>query len=174
MNIRMIWVLLSAMLVATTVPVMAGDGEHDSHHGQRSQGGDRSMFGMPDPARMVRHMSRRLELDEAQSQQLNNVVVAATPQLTALHEKSRANREAIAALDLDAGDYDSSIQRLAAESGEIAIARTLLLSQLRRDIHSRLTPEQQQKLADTADHMRHHWRKHGDKRHGEHGDGPEQ
>lgn len=166
MKIKMTWVLLSAVLLATGT-ALAGQSDQDAHH-ERAHGGARQMHGMHDPARMVKHISRRLELDAAQAQELSNVVLAVQPQLTALHKKSRTNREAIAALDLDASDYAADIQRLALESGEIATERTLLMSQLRLDIHSRLTPEQQQKLADTTDHMRHRWREHGEERHRAH------
>lgn len=170
MNIKMTWVVTGAILLLTG-PVLGGD---DAHHDKRSHAGGRSMHGMPDVARMVRHISHRLELDEAQSEELKNVVLSAKPQLAALRKKSRANREAIAALDLNSSDYAANIQSLAVDSGEIATEMTLLLSQIRLDIHSRLTPEQQQKLADTTDHMRHQWRENGHRGHPAHDAGHEQ
>ena len=150
--------LLSVALIASS-PVLAGEGDRGSqggsHAGMRGPGAGVGMHGMPDPERMVRHISSWLGLDETQTQELTNVVLAAKPQLLALREKARTNREAIAALDGSASDYGVNIHNLAVENGQIATEMTLLLSQLRVDIHSKLTEQQRQKLAEGADRMRH-------------------
>jgi Spy/CpxP family protein refolding chaperone len=150
--------ILSVALYASS-PIMAGEGDRDSHGGShagmRSPGAGIGMHGVPDPERMVRHISSWLELDEAQTQELANVVLAARPQLLALREKALVNREAIAALDGSASDYGVNIHNLAVENGQIATEMTLLISQLRVDIHSKLTEEQRQMLAEGADRMRH-------------------
>lgn len=150
--------LLFASLFAGN-PIMAGEGERaahgGSHAGMRGPGAGFGMHGMPDPERMVGHISSWLELDETQTQELTNVVLAVKPQLLALREKARANREAIAALDGSASDYGVNIHNLAVENGQIATEMTLLVSQLRVDIHSKLTDEQRQKLTEGANRMRH-------------------
>ena len=66
-------------------------------------------------------------------------------------------------MDVNASDYGTKIQSLAAENGEIATEMTLLTSQLRVDIHAKLTPLQQQKLADGAGRMRQHRDEHREK-----------
>ena len=153
--------LVSAMMVALIItgPAMAGEGDRESHGG--SHGGMRgqgmSMHGMPDPEQMVAHISRWLELDDAQTLELENVVVAAQPQMLALRERARTNRAAIAALDGQASDYSTQIETLAIENGQIATEMTVLVSQLRVDIHSKLTDEQRQRLTEGADHMRRRW-----------------
>jgi len=148
------------MLASNSLMAGDDDGDHDSHSGShpgmRGPAGEFGMFGMPDPERMVRHISRMLELDDTTTQELTNVVQAAKPQLLALREKARANREAIGATDTTASDYGVTIHALAVESGQIATETTLLLSQLRLDIHSKLTEEQRQALSASMGRMRHH------------------
>lgn len=153
MKIKTAQALLAILLVATGLATAEekADGEH---HGKHHFGAGMSGHDMPDPARMVRHISHQLELDESLSQELVQIVQTAKPQLLALHEKARANRVAIEALDIDGSDYSEQIRALAVESGEIATERTLLMSQLRVDIRARLTPEQRQKLAETKSAMR--------------------
>ena len=153
--------LVTAMMVALIIagPAIAGEGDRESHGG--SHGGMRgqgmSMHGMPDPEQMVAHISRWLELDDAQTKELKNVALVAQPQMLALRERARTNREAIAALDGQASDYGTQIEALAIENGQIATEMTMLVSQLRVDIHSKLTDEQRQKLTEGGDQMRQRW-----------------
>ncbi len=60
-------------------------------------------------------------------------------------------------LDVSASDYDARIQSLALEKGQLATEVTLLVAQVRADIHSKLTPAQQQKLAEGANRKRQRW-----------------
>jgi hypothetical protein len=158
MKIKTVTSILIASLLASN-PLLAGEGNHESHDashaGMRGPAGGMGMQGMPDPERMVGHISKMLELDDATTQELANVVLAAKPQMLALREKARANHEAIAALDGTESDYDVSIRALAVESGQIATEMVLLSSQLRVDIQSKLNEEQRLELADGMDRMRH-------------------
>lgn len=157
MNIKTVQFVIAAALFISG-PTLAGDGHHDSHNGPRGHGGGfMAMQGVPDPERMVRHISRWLSLDETQTQELSNVVLAAKPQLQALREKARANHQAITSLDVNASDYGARIENLAIDNGQLATELTLLLAQVRRDIYSKLSPEQQQKLTEGADEMRQRW-----------------
>jgi len=149
-------ILITSLLVSNSLLAGEGESQGGSHPGMRGPAGEMGMFGMPDPERMVRHMSRMLELDDATTQEIENVVLAAKPQLLALREKARANREAIATVDGSASDYGVTIHALAVESGQIATEMTLLLSQLRVDIHSKLTEEQRQVLSESIGRMRTH------------------
>ena len=103
-------------------------------------------------------MSRWLELDEVQEQELNNIAMAASPQLKDLHDRERANREQIRSMDVDDPDYAVQVQHIATDNGQIATELTVLLAQLRADIHRTLTPEQQQKMAEGAEHMKERFR----------------
>ena len=73
-------------------PLMADDGVRDpqgnAHHGMRRSGPGMPGHEMLDPERMVRHISSWLELDDAQTQELTNVVRAAEPQIHALRERA--------------------------------------------------------------------------------------
>jgi Spy/CpxP family protein refolding chaperone len=154
MNMKTVQIAFAALLLISG-PALAGDGQHDSHAGMRGHGGGlMPMQGEPDPERMVRHISRWLSLDETQTQELSNVVIAAKPQLKALRERARVNHDAIKALDVAASDYGARIENLATDNGQLATEMTLLLAQMRRDIYSKLSPEQQQKLTEEADEMR--------------------
>lgn len=100
-----------------------------------------------DPERLVEHMTRRLELDDDQQQALENVVDAAAPEMNALRESARANRDAIRELDVNDPDYDAKLSNLARENGELASTATLLHGRLRAEINALLTPEQRETLA---------------------------
>lgn len=147
---------ISFLLVSLMMsnPTFAGEGERPPHGGMKGPGAAMGMRGIQDPERMVAHISRWLELDDEQTQELTNVVLAAKPQLMALRERTRANHEAITALDGNDSDYGAKIHSLAAESGQVATEMTLLVSQLRVDIRAKLTEEQRQKLTEGADRMR--------------------
>lgn len=157
MNTKTVQIVIAAALLISG-PALAGDGKHDSHSGPRGHGGGiMATQGVPDPVRMVRHISRWLSLDETQTQELSNVVLAVEPQLKVLREKARANHEAIASLDVNASDYGARIENIATDNGQLATELTLLLAQVRRDIYAKLSPEQQQKLSEGADEMRQRW-----------------
>ena len=148
--------LINLLLVSLMMsnPAFASEGERPPHAGMKGTGAAMGMRGIQDPERMVAHISKWLELDDAQTQELTNVALAAKPQLLALRERARANHEAIAVLDGNDSDYGAKIHSLAAESGQIATEMTLLVSQLRVDIHAKLTEEQRQKLTEGADRLR--------------------
>lgn len=160
MKILTVAIILSIALLSANA-LLACEGGHESGDGppagMRGPAGGMGMHAMPDPERMVRHISAFLELDDATTQELSNVVLAAEPQLRALRDKARANREAIAAVDGSASDYGATIHELALESGQIATETTLLLSQLRVDINSKLSEEQQLQLTERMSNMRHRW-----------------
>ena len=109
------------------------------HHGSRFGGG---------PEQMILRIAERLDLDETQAQEVRNIMEAARPAFGSLRERSRANRAAFFALDIDDPDYGAKLQDLSGESGELAGELTLLAGQLRADISAVLTVEQRQTLAD--------------------------
>jgi Spy/CpxP family protein refolding chaperone len=148
---------IAMLLSMLALAAHAGDGGTDAgqqadKHGGRH--GDRMLLPDADPARMVEHMSRWLDLDDTQKQELQNVALAAEPGLTALRKRGAANREAIMALDTSAADYAEQLQTLATESGAIATELTVVLGTLRADIHTKLTAEQQAVLAERTAEMR--------------------
>lgn len=143
-----------AAFLLTGGTAFAGDGEHGPRAGMLGAGGPPLMRGLADPDRMIERMSRRLDLDETQEQEVRNILLAAEPEFTALRERATANRDALAALDSDEADYDAELQNLAAEKGQLTTEMVLLASQLRADIRSTLTPEQQQQMAEAMSRRR--------------------
>lgn len=148
-------------------------GEHKAHHGAGMHhdgmgGGPDGQFGagrFRDPARMIEMMQRHLDLDELQTQQLNNILEAVRPELEAAKTAFRENREAIRALDTSAPDYSAKLQNLSSANAELAGAMTLLFGGIRADVHAVLTPEQVQILEASGPRNRGHGHKRRD--HGE-------
>ncbi len=105
-------------------------------------------------------MTRRLELDETQSTQIQNIMAAAKPEFDALHEKGTANREATRGLEIDDPDYGAKLQNLSTTRGELAASSAELRGRIRAEIHAILTPEQREKLASVPERRRDRDRKH--------------
>ena len=152
---------LVAMLTAISVSAAAqqateSGGDRDRHRGHQGMRPDFS----GDPARRVEMMTRHLDLDETQSQTVSNILLTVQSEADLLHERSRANRSALRALDVNDANYDATLQNLAVESGELEAEKTLLHGRVRGEIHAVLTAEQQQKLTDRVgrkeSRRRHH------------------
>lgn len=116
-----------------------------------------------DPAKMVKHLSDKLDLDQTQQQEIENIVSAAQPEIEALRERAEANRKAMHELDVNDSNHDARLNELASEKGAIATEQALVHGRLKSRIHAVLTPEQRQKLAASAGKMRDrfHKREHG-------------
>lgn len=111
------------------------------HHGMR---------GFRDPARMLERMARHLDLDEAQRQNISNIVEAAGPEIDALRDRARANRAAMRALDPADPDYSAKLANLATENGELVAESTMLFGRVRAEVSRELTAEQREQLAAMA------------------------
>jgi Spy/CpxP family protein refolding chaperone len=110
-----------------------------------------------DPARMVKHLSDKLDLDQTQQQEIENIVSAARPETDMLRERAEANRQAMHELDINDSNHDARLNALASEKGAIATEQALLHGRLKSEINAVLTPEQRQELAAT---MRDQLQKH--------------
>ena len=121
----------------------AGQGTEDGNKGHdRRWSQDRG----PDIGRMMEH----LELNEEQSLAVTNIMEAARPEFETLQRRTRENHIASRSLDVNDADFGEKLQNIAAENGGLATEMTLLQGRVRADVHSVLTPEQQQKLAETT------------------------
>jgi len=154
-QIRMASLALTTALFAVSagaaVAAQAEDGgnferKHRMHGAGMHLGGD--------PQRMVQHLTRELELDETQQQEIENIVTAAKPEIEALRDRVEANMKAMHELDVNDSDYYARLNELAAEKGAIASEQALLHGRLKAEINGALTPEQRQQLADKGDRMR--------------------
>lgn len=163
MKERLLQLVSMGFMVLLVGAVWAGPeyGDNEYHGMHRGHAG--MMHGGHDFDRMVEHMSRLLELDDAQEQAIGNIVEAVRPEINALRERAAANREALHALNVADTDYDVQLQKLAVENGELATQLTLLQGRVRAQVSGELTPEQQATLSERRAKMRHgsrHWRHH--------------
>ncbi len=118
------------------------------------------MHGGPDIDRVVEHIARRLELDDAQESVIRNIVDAAKPEAEALREQARSNREVMHDLDMADADYGIKFQTLAGKNGEIVTQMTLLHGRVMSEINAELSDEQRAKLSEDRDGMRERFRHH--------------
>jgi Spy/CpxP family protein refolding chaperone len=157
-------ILLFALSNVVTTAAQAGDDFHDDRRLRMHSGA--GMHERGDPERMVKHLSRMLDLDQAQQQQIENIVSAAQPEIDALRDRAEANRKAMHELDVNDSDHDARLGALATEKGGIATEQALLHGRLKSDINAVLTPEQRQELAVTAGKTRDRFQKRKEGRSG--------
>ena len=121
-------------------------------------GGPRGLFGagpgFPGPGLMIEHMADHLDLDDTQRESVRNILEAAKPELEALREQARGNREALMALDSGDPAYSTELNTIAISNGQLATEGTLLFTRIRTDINAVLTDEQRDKLARGKERMR--------------------
>lgn len=150
----------AAVLMAGTAVLAdqeeGGPGERPRHH----RGGPGQ--GMMDPAMMVERMSRHLDLDEIQQQNIGNIVEAAKPELDALRARMHANKTAMHDLDPNDPDYSAKLDRLAVENGELVAEGTVLFGRVRAEVNKELTDEQREQLRAGAEQRRERM---GERRH---------
>ena len=154
MKLYLPFVLSVALLAGAIDSVQAqSDGgaeasrQSDRHHGGRFRGNR-------DPMRWVQRLSRQLDLDDTQQQNLANVVEASKPEFEALRERSRDTRSALRELDVDDPDYAAKLDNLAAAQGQLATDRAVLLGRLRAEVAAQLTPEQRAEMSELVDEFR--------------------
>lgn len=134
-----------------------GPGDRQLHSGAGMHDGG-------DPVRMVKHLSDKLDLDQEQRQEIENVISAAKPEMDALRARAEANRKAMHELDVNDSSYDTRLNVMASEKGAIATEQALLHGRLKSDIHGVLTPEQGEMLAESVAKMRERFEKRRDGR----------
>lgn len=103
-------------------------------------------FDFPRAGLMLEHMVDHLDLDDAQRQEIENILEAAKPEFQALREAAMANREALEGLDPVTASYSADLDAIAAENGRLATEGTLLAVRVRGEVHAVLTDEQIDKL----------------------------
>lgn len=102
------------------------------------------------PEHMARMITRRLELDDNQTERVSNIMAGVKPEFDVLRERGTLNHEAMRSLDVDDPDYGAKLQNLSAEQGELAATTAELRGRIRAEIHAILTPEQREKFAATS------------------------
>lgn len=118
-------------------------------------GGPGGLFGAgPNPVAMLEHMADHLDLDDTQRESVYNILEAAKPEIEALREQARANREALQALDSSDPAYATTLNDIATSNGQLATEGTLLFTRIRSEVHAVLNDEQREKLARSKERMR--------------------
>ena len=102
---------------------------------------------------MLEHLSDHLDLTDAQRQSIENIVEASKPEMQAIREQARANRQAIRTLDTSDPSYETALNNIAVSNGELATAGTLLAVRVRNEVHAVLTDEQREKLERSKQRM---------------------
>lgn len=124
-------------------------------------GGDRG-HRMFNPDRMIKHFSKRLDLDDAQAAEIRGIVDEAMPVMQAAREDMKAGRTRIVELDPTADDYSAQVDALAEQAAQHARAVVTQLGQARLDVNSVLNEEQRaqfdEMLAKSKRWGRHHKR----------------
>ena len=136
------------------VSAQSDDGEANKsraadRHGQRGFG-----RGFGDPARMIERMSRHLDLDETQQQNIRNIIDAARPEFDELRERARTNRKAMRDLDTSNPDYSALLNNLAIENGELVAEGTMLFGRVRSEVDAELTEAQRAELSEAMQRNR--------------------
>ena len=144
-RIAAIMLILIASSVGSTVFAESGErsnadrGGRGDHHGMSGGG-----FGAP--GRFSEKMADRLGLDETQRQAVQNIRLAAEPEVTALRERTQANREKMKALDANDPNRATLLNDIAVEKGQLATEATLLFDRVRNEVSAVLTDEQRAKV----------------------------
>ena len=126
----------------------------NAHAGPGGPGGLFGPGGFRGPGMMIEHMIDYLELDGTQRDAVRNIVDAAKPEVEALREQGKANRQAIEALDPADPAYSVTLNEIALSNGELATKGTLLFTRIRTEVNAVLTDEQRAKLARGKERMR--------------------
>lgn len=149
-------IMVSILAFGAASAQEAGNGDADrNHEGQRGKGmPGRGQHGPMDPERVISMMTRRLELDETQVQQVRNIYLAAEPEFAALRESGRANRMAMRDLNAEDTDYAEQRQSLSVERDGIAATAEELRDRIRSEVEVVLTSEQREKFATASERGR--------------------
>ena len=134
-RIAAITLVLIASLIGSTV---------FAESGQRSRGDRGASHGMP--GHFSEKMADRLGLDETQRQTVQNIRLAAEPEVTALRERMQANRGKMKALDANDPNRSALLNDIAVEKGQLATESTLLFDRFRNEVSAVLTDEQRAKV----------------------------
>jgi Spy/CpxP family protein refolding chaperone len=134
-------VLIASLLGAT---VLAESGERSSHDRGDRRGMSGGDFGAP--GHFSVKMADRLGLDETQRQSVQNIQLAAEPEMTALRERKKANREKMKTLDANDPSRSALFNDIAVENGQLVTEAALLFDRIRNEVGAVLTEEQRAKV----------------------------
>ncbi len=138
------WIVTAAAAAFVTVSLFSVPGH--AVDGPRAQ--DRAgpqLGGHHRHGHFARHlvgMLERLDLSTEQRDQVQSIMARAKPELRALHEARRDNRDRLRSVTPDDADYSTIVAEVSQSNGSLAERGTLLKSQLRSDVWAVLTDTQ--------------------------------
>ena len=144
----------AALLAALSLAAFSSTAHAEFGGGPRGPFGAGPGMGFGGPELMLEHMADHLDLDDAQRETVQNILEAARPEIDALREQARANREALHSLDAGDPAYSTELNNIALSNGQLATDGTLLFTRIRGEINAVLTDEQRGKLARGKERMR--------------------
>jgi Spy/CpxP family protein refolding chaperone len=153
-NINIITLAVIAMAIAVTGTVMAQEQDGSDSVVKRERGTGMRGTQARDPETMIRGITRRLELDEVQVQQVRNIIVASKLEFEAVREQRRENHMARRDMDESDADYAVKSDQLASTRRDLEASSKELRGRMRTEINALLTPEQQAKFSEVEDHRR--------------------
>jgi len=116
--------------------------------------------GGPDLTLRLEHMADHLDLTDEQRASVKNILQAAKPEIEAVRDQARANREAIQTLDPADPAYEAELNNIALSNGELATTGTLLAVRVRSEVRAVLTDEQIAKLERGKERMKKRMQRH--------------
>ena len=114
----------------------------------------------PSGDRMLAHLTRRLNLTDAQAQQVKQILDVHQTEIAAQMQAVESAREALRAATLASPPDETAIRNAATVLGQAAGNAAVLHAQVRAQIVPLLTPDQQQKFATMSPGGRHGWKAH--------------
>lgn len=139
-------------LLALSFFVMDASAEPGRRQGDGPFGMDGPGFGPP--GAIMERIAKHVDLDDVQRESIKNILDAAKPEIKALRERAKANRDTMRELQVDDPNRSSIVNNIAVENGEIATQGTLLFDRVHTEVHAVLTDEQRQTLEESRAKLR--------------------
>lgn len=136
-----------SVLIAAGIGVLAVSGLFAGRLLGRQMGPGGSHGGPPNPARMFEHISKELDLTDAQQAQIRGILKSHADEIVAHVQAGMDARRALHDAVLAQTSDEAALRRLGAQSGTVHADGAVLFARIRSEIWPILTPEQQQKFA---------------------------
>ena len=143
--------LVSVSLLCAATASYANSGGCDYRGG--GKGGYEQKFrtnASPDSGMKVERMARRLDLSDAQQNQIKTIIDASSQKREALQQEMQNNREALQ--EAMTSDDATTVRALADQKGDLMADLIVLRSSDRSQIKAVLTPVQQKDFSDMKGH----------------------
>jgi len=147
---RIVAITLSTLALAVAVPAMSDSGDdscRDRGGKHRAWGGMESVGSERGGERLLKKMTRKLDLTDDQSTQIEQILTTSREGTADERETLRDTRKALRELDPSEPTYADSVNQYATVLGDLKRDMIIERSSLRQQISQVLTDEQKQELA---------------------------